>query len=100
MSLLRHTRDSLPTGQRPVAGLELRGVRYKKSRQMEDKMAELEVRLAFQDELLDALNGTVARQQKEIDLLQQQIRLLYQQLKGMQSGGNDAPSGHEIPPHY
>ena len=45
----------------------------------ENRVEALEVRLAFQDELLDALNATVARQQKEIDLLQQQIRLLYQQ---------------------
>ncbi len=67
---------------------------------MDDRMAELEVRLAFQDELLDTLNTTVARQQRELDLLQQQMRVLYQQLKGINSGGDDAPAGHEIPPHY
>lgn len=67
---------------------------------MDDRMAELEVRLAFQDELLDTLNTTVARQQRELDLLQQQMRVLYQQLKGINSGGNDAPAGYEIPPHY
>ncbi|GGY11179.1 SlyX family protein [Paludibacterium paludis] len=67
---------------------------------MEDRIAELEVRIAFQDELLDALNQTVARQQREMDLLQQQMRLLYQHVKGMQADGGTAPAGHEIPPHY
>ncbi|QEL57019.1 SlyX protein [Chromobacterium paludis] len=67
----------------------------------ENRMEALEVRLAFQDELLDALNATVARQQKEIDLLQQQIRLLYQQFRSAQP--DDAAGGSlrdEIPPHY
>ncbi|OWY37222.1 SlyX protein [Xenophilus sp. AP218F] len=68
----------------------------------DNRLEALEVRLAFQDELLDALNATVARQQKELDLLQQQIRLLYQQFRNAQPDGS-AP-GHslrdEIPPHY
>ncbi|AVG15051.1 MULTISPECIES: SlyX family protein [Chromobacteriaceae] len=67
----------------------------------ENRVEALEVRLAFQDELLDALNATVARQQKEIDLLQQQIRLLYQQFRSAQP--DDGPGGSprdEIPPHY
>ncbi|MEO4028390.1 SlyX family protein [Chromobacterium vaccinii] len=67
----------------------------------ENRVEALEVRLAFQDELLDALNATVARQQKEIDLLQQQIRLLYQQFRSAQP--DDSPGGSprdEIPPHY
>ncbi|WP_434632114.1 SlyX family protein [Chromobacterium sp. CV08] len=67
----------------------------------ENRVEALEVRLAFQDELLDALNDTVARQQREIDLLQQQIRLLYQQFRSAQP--DDAPGGSlrdDIPPHY
>ncbi|WP_199154451.1 MULTISPECIES: SlyX family protein [Chromobacterium] len=67
----------------------------------ENRVEALEVRLAFQDELLDALNATVARQQKEIDLLQQQIRLLYQQFRSAQPDDGPATSlRDEIPPHY
>ncbi len=66
---------------------------------IDTRLAELEVKLAFQDELLDALNATVARQQKEMELLQQQMRLLYQQLRSSQPD-NGAGGGHEIPPHY
>lgn len=66
---------------------------------MESRLTELEVKLAFQDDLLDALNLTVTRQQQQIDLLQQQLRLLYQQMRSS-NAGDDVPAGHEIPPHY
>ncbi|MBN3002125.1 SlyX family protein [Chromobacterium alkanivorans] len=70
--------------------------------QIDARLAEMEVKLAFQDELLDALNATVARQQKDMELLQQQMRLLYQQFR--QAQPDDAASGlsprDEIPPHY
>lgn len=63
------------------------------------RLTDLEVKVAFQDDLLDALNLTVTRQQQQIDLLQEQIRVLYQQLRSNQPG-NDPSAGHEIPPHY
>ncbi|WP_028534051.1 SlyX family protein [Paludibacterium yongneupense] len=66
---------------------------------MESRLDELEVRIAFQDDLLDALNRTVTRQQQEIDLLQQQLRLLYQQIR-QEPGEGGAPGAHEVPPHY
>ncbi|RXZ44051.1 SlyX family protein [Crenobacter cavernae] len=66
---------------------------------MESRIDELEVRLAFQDELLDALNQTVARQQQELSLLQEQMRLLYRMLQNQEPGSPGATQ-HEIPPHY
>lgn len=70
--------------------------------QIDARLAEMEVKLAFQDELLDALNATVARQQKDMELLQQQMRLLYQQFR--QAQPDDAASSlslrDEVPPHY
>ena len=55
---------------------------------METRLAELEVRLNLTEELVEALNMTVYRQQQEIDLLQQQLRHLYRQLQ-------DAPPAAE-----
>lgn len=66
----------------------------------EDRLTELEVKLAFQDDLLDALNLTVSRQQQQIDLLQQQLRLLYQQMRSQTPDADPAAPQHEIPPHY
>ncbi|NWK77300.1 SlyX family protein [Aquitalea sp. LB_tupeE] len=68
----------------------------------EDRLTELEVKIAFQDDLLDSLNNTIARQQQQIDLLQQQLRLVYQQFKAAQpdSGNSGSSLRDEIPPHY
>ena len=67
---------------------------------MEHRLTELEIRIALQDELLDALNLTVTRQQQQIDLLQEQLRHLYR----LQQAGNAPDAQHslrdEIPPHY
>lgn len=65
----------------------------------ESRLVELETKLAFAEDLLDTLNQTVARQQGQIDSLQQQLRLLHQQI---QDAAPDAPRAprDEIPPHY
>jgi len=65
----------------------------------ERRIEELEIKLAYSEDLLDTLNTTVFRQQQQIDLLQEQLRMLRQQfndsLPGEQRSLRD-----EIPPHY
>lgn len=65
----------------------------------EARISELEIKLAYAEDLLDTLNTTVFRQQQQIDLLQEQLRMLRQQfndsLPGEQRSLRD-----EIPPHY
>lgn len=67
--------------------------------QAERRIEDLEVKLAYAEDLLDTLNTTVFRQQQQIDLLQEQLRMLRQQfndtLPGEQGSLRD-----EIPPHY
>ena len=68
---------------------------------MESRLTDVEVKLAFQDDLLEALNQTVADQQRRIDLLQDEIRILYQQLKSLQPSMLEAMAEDEPPPpHY
>lgn len=65
----------------------------------QDRLTELETKLAFAEDLLETLNQAVIRQQAQIDSLQQQLRLLHQQLRDAQP--NEARSlRDEIPPHY
>ncbi|UXY15897.1 SlyX family protein [Chitiniphilus purpureus] len=66
---------------------------------MEQRLTDLEIRLAFQDDLLDTLNRTVAQQQQQLDLLQAQLRELYRQLQSFEPAAPRAPA-EEIPPHY
>ncbi len=67
---------------------------------MENRLISVEEKLAFQDDLLDALNKTVAKQQQQMDMLQDEIRLLYQQMKALQPSPTDASVEPELPPHY
>ncbi|CAM3284043.1 SlyX family protein [Cupriavidus taiwanensis] len=67
---------------------------------MDDRLNELEIKLAFQEDLLDTLNSTVARQQQQIDLLQEQFRALYQQVRSAATTAAEADPAQEIPPHY
>jgi SlyX protein len=65
---------------------------------MEERLTEFETRISLTEDLVDELNLTVYRQQQQIDLLQQQLRHLYQQL---QEGPVGAENPREqIPPHY
>ncbi len=66
---------------------------------MESRLNELEAKISLAEDLLDALNRTVYRQQQEIERLQQDIRALRQQLQQVAPAGAASP-GNEIPPHY
>lgn len=66
-----------------------------------ERLDDLEIKLAFQEELVETLNGIVARQQQELELLQRQVRYLYQQIRDLRPADEATPSPEdEIPPHY
>ena len=64
-----------------------------------ERLAELEARLTFSDDLLDELNRIVFRQQEMIDRLQRELRALQQIVASAATGEQPSP-GDEIPPHY
>ena len=66
---------------------------------MESRITELEIKLGLNEDHLEELNRTVFRQQQQIDLLQAQIRELYQL---MQPSAPSEPRNlrDDIPPHY
>ena len=66
---------------------------------MQSRIDELEAKISLAEDLLDALNRTVYRQQQQIDQLQQEIRALRQQLQEVAPAEAAGPGG-EIPPHY
>ncbi|AZG16149.1 SlyX family protein [Cupriavidus pauculus] len=67
---------------------------------MESRLTDLEVKVAFQEDLIETLNLTVARQQQQIDLMQAQFRVLYQQVRAAAPTASESHPQHEIPPHY
>jgi SlyX protein len=67
---------------------------------MESRLNDLETRVAFQDDLLDTLNTIVAKQQQQLDLMQREIRLLYEQIKTLSPADIAGSNEQERPPHY
>lgn len=66
---------------------------------MEARVTELEVKLAFAEDLLETLNRTVYRQQEQIDRMERELRALRQQM--LQALPTEQHSlRDEIPPHY
>ncbi|MEO8410035.1 MAG: SlyX family protein [Propionivibrio sp.] len=72
---------------------------------MDDRLTELESRVALGEDLLEELNHTVFRQQQQIEMLQEQLRLVYRQLQAGADAQSTEPTEpyslrDEIPPHY
>ena len=67
---------------------------------MESRLNDLETRVAFQDDLLETLNAIVAEQQQQLDLMQREIRLLYEQIKSLSPSDIGNSAEQERPPHY
>ncbi|MFP5431267.1 MAG: SlyX family protein [Gammaproteobacteria bacterium] len=67
---------------------------------MESRLNDLETRVAFQDDLLETLNTIVAEQQQQLDLMQREIRLLYEQIKTLSPSDMAGGGEQERPPHY
>ena len=67
--------------------------------ELEQRIADLETRLAFQDDTIQTLNDVLVAQQSSIERLQAQLGMLARRQEDMQSriGGeeDEAP-----PPHY
>ncbi len=68
-------------------------------RHVDARLAELEAKLAFAEDLIDTLNKTVFRQQEQLDLLQDQLRLLNRRMQEAQPEER-RDLRDEIPPHY
>jgi SlyX protein len=66
---------------------------------MESRIAELEVKLSFCEELLEELNKTVYRQQQQIELLQKEMAALREQVK-TSLPAEPGEVVDETPPHY
>ena len=65
----------------------------------DSRIMELEIKVAYQDDLLQALNEVVGDQQQQLIRLEEVCRLLGQRIKNMAEPGG-INQGQEVPPHY
>jgi len=67
------------------------------------RVDEVEIRLAFQEDTIEALNKIVAEQDKRIQRLEEGIRQLYKEVQEHRNQDDDIQPfdpANEVPPHY
>lgn len=65
---------------------------------LEERMAELEMRQAFQDDTIQALNDVIVEQQHLLTRLNAQLQALAQRQNDLHSQFDETPN--DPPPHY
>lgn len=72
-----------------------------KQYRLEQRIAELETKIAFQDDTIEQLSNEISNHQAALHLVHQQIQLLGERFKQIK---DEMPQRdgiqHEIPPHY
>lgn len=67
---------------------------------MTDDLIELQTQLAFQEHTIAELNGVLTDQQKQIDILRLEIKLLKEKFGTLEEKIDAGPPQDERPPHY
>ena len=67
---------------------------------MENKIIDLESKLAFQDETINDLNIVITDQQNQLDQFREEIRLLNLRIASVAEASNVSGEKEAPPPHY
>ncbi len=66
----------------------------------EDRIIDIEIKVARQEDMVDALNQMVYQQQKKIDELEALCSALAMHIKDMRQADAERNPANERPPHY
>lgn len=66
----------------------------------EQRIIELEIRQAYQEDLIQALNQVIVNQQQQISKLEETCKLLYDKIKHLTPMDGNVNFSDEKPPHY
>ena len=66
----------------------------------EERLAEIEIKLTYQEDLVQELNAVVYQQQKRIDHLEKWCAALAEHIRGLSEPAASRTIADEIPPHY
>jgi len=66
----------------------------------EERLVDIEIKLARQDDMVDSLNQLVYQQQKKIDELEALCSALARHIKDMRDAASEPGAANERPPHY
>jgi SlyX protein len=67
----------------------------------ENRLIELEIKTAYQEDLLQTLNTIVGQQQHQITRLEATCKMLNDRIKSLSTEGSGGGENvEEVPPHY
>jgi SlyX protein len=66
----------------------------------DERLIDLETRLAYQDHTIQQLNDIVSAQQKQIDQLTATLKVLADRFREAARDASSIDPGNEKPPHY
>ncbi|HZG21756.1 MAG TPA: SlyX family protein [Herbaspirillum sp.] len=66
----------------------------------EERLIDIEMKLAHQEDLVDELNRTVYRQEKKIEELEMLLHALAKRFRELSDSSQDRAAANEKPPHY
>jgi SlyX protein len=69
-------------------------------KKIEDRVIDIEIRLTYQESMLQELNNVVIDQQKTIDRLRHELATLGQQMRIIEPSNIALMSEETPPPHY
>ena len=67
---------------------------------MENRIIDLESKLAFQDETINDLNEVITDQQQQLDQLREELRLLNLRIASVAENSAVSDEKEPPPPHY
>ncbi len=66
----------------------------------EERLIELEIKVIYQEDLLQTLNNIVSQQQQQIDRLEATCKMLNERINSLSSKSDVGEPIDEVPPHY
>ena len=69
---------------------------------MENRITELEIKVAYQEDTIQQLDRVICQQQDQLDLLKKQLKQLTESNQDASDGGEKGllSAIDEVPPHY
>jgi len=66
----------------------------------DDRLIDIETKLAYQEDLLETLNSLVIKQHARIEALENLCRDLADRVRQVKETGQTPDEQYEVPPHY
>lgn len=66
----------------------------------EDRLIDIETKLAFQEDLIEELNKTIYQQQQKLERLEAACRSLAGHIEALSAAKDGGMIANERPPHY